>query len=273
MKVGICTIQRDRAQWIPEWIAFHHAAGFKKFYIYLHNCVDNSEEVVIKLKRIYDIECHIVPKETERPQLVAYQHAYSMYGDEVDWIAFIDGDEFLFSPKYYDISEAISIYDYKKISALGVWWQCYSSNNHIFEPDGLIIENYTKRPQKKFELNKHFKSIVRGRQGNNFSVLLNSHFFKTLHGTYDEKERALTHGRMPEIDISTEIFRINHYVAQSYEFFKKFKQFSGAADAGKNMIRTEEDWRVYADDNSEHDTDAHKYLPQIRRELDLYNLL
>ncbi len=273
MKLGICTIQRDRAEWLPEWVAFHHSVGFRKFYIYLHNCIDNSEETVAKLMRMYDIKCNVIPAETERPQLVAYNHAYSNYGDEIDWMAFIDGDEFLFSPKHKNICDAISIFDYEKISALGVWWQCYSSSYHVFEPKGLIIENYTHRPSKGHELNKHFKSIVRGRQGEHFSILSNSHYFKTLHGTYDELLRPLSHGRMPELEISIETLRINHYISQSYEFYKKFKQYSGAADAGKGMIRDEEGWRWIADDNAETDTLIQIYLTDVKRAISLFNLL
>lgn len=273
MKLAICTIQRDRAQWLPEWVAFHYSVGFTKFYIYLHNCMDNSEETVRKLMKIYNISCNVIPAETDRPQLVAYNHAYQNFGDEFDWMAFIDGDEFLFSPKYKNISDAIDFFNYEKISALGVWWQCYSSNQHIFEPQGLIIENYTSRPYSNHEANRHFKSIVRGRQGDHFSVLNNSHYFKTLHGTFDELMRPLSHGRMLEMNVSVDIFRINHYVCQSYEYFKKFKQHSGAADAGKNMVREEESWRIIADDNSESDLLIQRYLSEVKRGLELYKLL
>jgi hypothetical protein len=38
------------------------------------------------------------------------------------------------------------------------------------------------------------------------------------------------------------------------------KELNGSANAANNSIRTDEDWRVYADDNPKYDTDAHKYL-------------
>ena len=96
MHLGICTIQRDRAKWLAEWVAFHYVVGFRKFFIYLHKCSDNSSEIVLSLKKIFDIECFTIPDETLRPQLTSYQHAYNEYGHTVDWMAFIDGDEFLF---------------------------------------------------------------------------------------------------------------------------------------------------------------------------------
>ena len=62
MHLGICTIQRDRAKWLAEWVAFHYVVGFRKFFIYLHKCSDNSSEIVLSLKKIFDIVYLSEPK-------------------------------------------------------------------------------------------------------------------------------------------------------------------------------------------------------------------
>ena len=131
MKLGICTIQRDRGRWLKEWVAFHHAVGFSKFYIFLHRCQDDSEEVVRQLQRDFDIRCFVLSADVPRPQLAAYQHAYQTYEHEIDWMAFIDGDEFIFPTQNQSIQEVMERYQYEKVSALGVWWACYGSNNHL----------------------------------------------------------------------------------------------------------------------------------------------
>jgi hypothetical protein len=98
MKLGICTIQRDRGRWVEEWLAFHYLVGFRKFYFYAHQCMDDTLEVLLRLQRTFDLQVFTLSADLERPQLGAYQHAYERFGAEVDWMAFIDGDEFLYSP-------------------------------------------------------------------------------------------------------------------------------------------------------------------------------
>lgn len=272
MRLGICTIQRDRGRWLAEWVAFHHLVGFRKFYIYLHQCKDDSHQVVASLMKHFDITCFTLDETVERPQLAAYQHAYTNHGDEVDWMAFVDGDEFLFSPKYKHIGDALDPFNYEKVSAIGAWWVCFSSSGHVAEPEGLIIQNYMYRPELSHDENKHFKSIVRGRQGDHFSILINAHHFKTLHGTFDEKMTPLEIGKMPDATPSLELFRINHYISQSYEFFKNFKQHSGAADAGKHMVRDEAFWRIVADDNAVYDDVIHMHLDDLKKMLSSLDL-
>lgn len=262
MHLGICTIQRDRAKWLAEWVAFHYVVGFRKFFIYLHKCNDNSSDVVLSLKKVFDIECFTIPDETQRPQLISYQHAYNEFGHTVDWMAFIDGDEFLFPTTKKNISEVLEDFHYEKLSALGVWWSCFGSSHHIKEPEGLIIDNYKFRSSIDFEANRHIKSIVRGHQGSNFSVSQNAHIFNTIYGTYDENMRLIDAGFMPELEPTYSELRINHYVCQSFEFFKNFKQNSGAADAGPLAVRSDE-WWIKHNRNEVEDDSITKFRPQL----------
>ncbi len=267
MKLGICTIQRDRAKWLPEWVAFHHLVGFTNFYIYLHKCQDNSKEVVANLQKHFSIQCFEVPDDTDRPQLVSYHHAYQEYGHEVDWMAFIDGDEFLYPTAENHIGEVLEKFNYRKISALAAYWQCFGSSGHIEDPNGLIIEDYTHRANLDFLPNRHIKSIVRGRQGQHCVTAGNAHLFQTIYGTFDTGMRPIDHGWMKELVPNYEELCINHYACQSRDFFVNFKQLSGAADVNQNLIRSEQWWKDY-DKNDTHDNKIFKYLPQIKLTLD-----
>jgi len=262
MQLGICTIQRNRADWLAEWVAFHYVVGFRKFFIYLHKCTDNSAESVLALQRAFDIECFTIPDDTDRPQLASYQHAYTSFGHAVDWMAFIDGDEFLFPTNEDTLLEVLNEFQYRPISALGVWWSCFGSSGHIKEPDGLVIDNYQFRAALDFEANKHIKSMVRGHQGSHFSTGQNAHIFNTIYGTFDESLRPVTAGFMPELEPTYTKLRINHYVCQSFEYFKQFKQNSGAADAGPLAIRSDEWWTKH-NRNDVHDETILRFRPQL----------
>lgn len=263
MRLGICTIQRDRAPWIREWVAFHYLVGFRKFYFFAHKCKDNTAEVIAELQRRYDIQAFVVADDVERPQLKCYQFAYDNFGHEVDWMAFIDGDEFLFPTQGSSLPEVLEDYTYRKLSALGVWWACFGSSGYDEEPCGLILENYRQRATYAFEGNRHIKSLVLGRQAGRIQMQANAHLFATPFGTYDESMRLIDKGFMPELEPSYEHFRINHYACQSYSFFKSFKQHSGAADAGANLVRSEQWWKQY-DRNDELDSSVEHFLPALK---------
>lgn len=266
MKLGICTIQRDRAKWLTEWVVFHHLVGFTNFYIYLHKCRDNSKEVVANLQKHFNIQCFEIADDTDRPQLVSYHHAYQEYGHEIDWMAFIDGDEFLYPSTTNHIGDVLEKFNYQKISALAVYWQCFGSSGHIQDPNGLIIEDYQYRAKLAFLPNRHIKSIVRGRQGQSCTSAGNAHIFNTIYGTYDEQLRPINSGWMKELEPSYTQLRINHYACQSYEFFKNFKKSSGAADVNVNHIRPDSWWTEY-NNNEEHDDTILKYTPSLKKTL------
>jgi hypothetical protein len=252
MSLAVCTIQRDRAPWIREWVEFHKNVGFDKFYIFLHNCTDNSSEVVLELSKNYDITTFIVSYDVVRPQLAAYQYCYHHFGDLHDWIAFLDGDEFLYSPTETSIKSTLEKYNHLELSAIGVYWLCFGSSNHKNEPQGLITFNYRYRAPKNFSGNSHIKSIVKGGLQSNFSISNNSHYFRTLNGTYDTDLRKINHGYTDNIPCFDKLI-INHYVTQSREYFDRFKKLSGGADTSPNMIRGEDWWAIH-DRNEEFDT-------------------
>lgn len=265
MTIAICSIQRNRGQWIKEWIEFHNITGFDKFYIFLHSCTDNSSEIILELSKKYDITAFSLNKDIQRPQLAAYQYCYDNFGDMHDWIAFIDGDEFIFSPQETSIKPILNEFDNYQIGALGVYWSCFGSSHHLIEPFGLITENYRYRPCDTFESNKHIKSIVKGGQKSKFSVSNNSHVFTTSLGTYDTKLRPISSG-FTTYSPCYEKLKINHYVTQSYQYFIDFKKFSGAADSNAKMVRSD-DWWKYHDRNEIYDTSLEHILPILKNKL------
>lgn len=261
MNIALCTIQRDRSRWIREWVAFHHLNGVRKFYIYLHKCSDDSVGVVTDLSRHFDITAFTLADDVFRPQLAAYRHCYSEFGGRHDWIGFIDGDEFLFPTEGGTIGEQLASLNDEPIDALGVYWACFGSSGHMSEPEGLVTENYRLRASLDFDPNHHFKSLVRGGLGEGFSVLQNSHYFRTPRGTVDTRMRPLSHGWIDH-EPCYERLRINHYVTQSREYFLRFKQHSGAADVSAEMVRSEQWWQDH-DRNEEWDDSLVGFLPEL----------
>lgn len=268
MKLAITSIQRNRNPWIVEWLAFHMLVGFNEFHIYAHKCTDGMDETLKILGEHYPIHTHCIDSDCYSQQL-SYHDAWVNFGDKVDWMAFIDGDEFLFPTRHGSMAEALAHFDGQSLSALAAYWMCYGSNGHIADPVGPMVENFPRHSAVEFAENRHVKTIMRGGEK---ARMLRCHVFETPNGTFDEKMRPVTEGRT-EYEPSYEFFRINHYVTQSYDFFKNVKQNMGTADNEVHVFRPDE-YFVYFDRNECADGAVDKYLGPLKLKIaELQSLL
>lgn len=233
MQLVMTTIQRNPGKWIVEWLAFHMLVGFERFCIYAHKSTDDMTEKLIKLSRHYDTRVHKLDDQPQ-PQLLAHLHAYNAYAADVDWMALIKCDDFLQPAQGLNLAEPLAESQDTRLAALGAYWVCNASNDHLADPDGLVLQDYPRHSGRDFTLNRHVKSILRG--GQEIAVCA-SHAFQTLDGTFDEQLRPITFDWMRELEPSYEKLRINHYIAQSYDFYAQTKQFMGAADGNPKLVR------------------------------------
>ncbi|QDL54435.1 glycosyltransferase family 2 protein [Rhodoferax aquaticus] len=276
MQLGLVSIQRNRGPWLVEWFAFHYLVGFRKFYFYAHLCDDDTHELLLKLASKFDIQSFVMASVQDKVQLAAYQHACDHFMHDVDWMCFLDGDEFIFPTQHLDLASALEEYEAVPISGLGVYNRNFGSSGHIQEPTGLITENYRFRADPNFLPQRRIKSLVKGKQ--TISIGSNSHLFTTPLGTVDELQRPITWGYMPDYEPSYEKFQINHYVCQSRSYFLEFKKNSGHADASANAVR-EEIWWDNFNSNAVADHSLTRYcqplrdfVEKINAELELPNL-
>jgi len=265
MILGLTTIQRNRGRWLAEWFAFHHMLGFNRFYFYAHMCTDNTFDVLAALSRKLDIKAVNIADSMDQVQLVAYQHSCQNYLNDVDWMAFIDGDEFLFPTACDSFTQALAPYEHQPVSALGVYNVSFGSNGHLTEPEGLITENFRRcNSNASFLANRRIKSIIKGKQ--QVSVTNNSHIFNTPQGTFDEDGRQVLSGFAKDHIPSYSKFRINHYLCQSLEYFQTFKSTSGHADASSRAVRGMDWWENF-DQNVEFDTSIERFAHKLNETL------
>jgi len=262
VKLGIASIQRNRSKWIVEWLAFHMVVGFEQFYLYAHKTNDGMTEKLLKLARRYDIKVHLLDDQAQ-PQLLAYQHAVNSYAQEVDWLAFLDGDEFLLPAQGLHVGPALAPFEACNLSALAVYWQCYGSNGHVKDPEGLCLQEYPRHSGPDFQPNRHVKTILRGGQA---AQVRGAHLFQTSLGTFDELRRPITHGYMRELAPSQQYLRLNHYAVQSFDFFRQVKQSIGAADGNPQLIRPDS-WFFEYDRNECDDGWSYRFLVPVKLKL------
>jgi hypothetical protein len=146
-------------------------------------------------------------------QLEAYADCLERHRQDSQWIAFIDIDEFLFSPLGRPLPEIVG--EFEEHPAVGAHWCTFGDSGHDTKPPGLVIENYVMRSD---DVRRNFsvKSIVNParalRCGNN------PHYFLYADGEkiVNENHEPMPHPHLNE-DISFERLRVNHYVTKSKE--------------------------------------------------------
>lgn len=247
-QLGICAIIRDREQWIEEWIRFHHLVGFTNFYIGLHKCSDNTKDILTNLSSEYQINIfHVEDRVGGSPQTFFYNFIQNECAYEVDWMAFIDSDEFLFSPECKNIGLVLDAFLQKDVYALAIHWACFGSSQFFEEPSGLIIENYRHRAPDDFPTNKHIKSMIYQRIPGDIRFD-NPHLVTADFAVFDEKLRIIETPISPYSPTFSSL-RINHYLCQSRQYFSHVKKYSGNADNDLGTDIKSEEWWTWHDRN------------------------
>src|SRR5215212_862463 len=94
--LAVCAIFRWEEDYLREWVAFHRLMGVQRFFLYDNSGGDSHLEA---LQPFIDDGSVVRHRWDVHPgQGAAYDHCLENHGAEARWLAFIDCDEFLFSP-------------------------------------------------------------------------------------------------------------------------------------------------------------------------------
>lgn len=235
---SVVVIVKNEARYIREFILFYQATGADRIYLYDNDSTDNLlEEIEPFLKSGLVV---YVKWPGKIVQTAAYRDAVRRTRNRTTWLAVIDADEFLFSPKG-NMPEQLR--HYEDYPAVGVNWRAFGPNSHDRRPAGLIMDNYTTTPAGEDYLpNCHIKSIVQPKKVLTTNHPHFSYYRKNELAVNERKEKignrnAYTYsaGRAFTEDCHTEVFQINHYQTKSLEDLEE-KCSRGYADGAPNPV-------------------------------------
>jgi hypothetical protein len=214
--LAVCAIYRDEATYLREWIEFHRLVGVERFFLYDNGSVDGHREVLAPFLGDGTVWVHDWP--IFPGQHPAYDHCLRRHGRKSRWIAFLDLDEFLFSPTGRPVPELLA--DYEAYPGVGVNVVVFGTSGHRYPPPGLVIENYLHR--RATPAANTIKSIVDPRRT---LYCGGAHHFRYLErvspGVFHEGiARDENHGPIEKAytdSFSCELLRINHYYTRSEE--------------------------------------------------------
>ena len=167
MKVALCCIGRLENQYAVEFVEHYKKLGFDKIFIYDNNHDGEEHFEDVLQKYIDDGFVEIVSfRNKEAAQLPAYNDCYSKHGNEYDWIAFFDFDEFLTLIEDKDIKFYLS--NFENFDCVKINWMVYTDNDLVFNDHRPLLERFTTPMEYDkpvgyfFPENNHVKSIIRG---------------------------------------------------------------------------------------------------------------
>jgi Glycosyltransferase family 92 len=209
--LAVCAIFRDQARYLAEWVNFHRIQGVERFYLYDNRSTDDWRSELQP-----EIEAGIVEVQHwpfVPGQLSAYEDCLRRHRDDARWIAFIDSDEFLFSPTGKRLPEVLRGFDtHPGVVANSL---VYGTSGWEHPPEGLVIENYLMRAPDEYDRNRQVKSIVNPRSA---MGLASAHHLRLLGDAVGEDRRPLKFAiREPTADL----LRINHYYTKSQAEFEQ----------------------------------------------------
>jgi hypothetical protein len=215
--LSVCGIYWNEAPYLREWIEFHRLVGVEHFFLYDNRSTDNHHEVLAPF--VEEGFAEVRHWDVFPGQLQAYDDCIKRHRDDSHWIAFIDIDEFLFSPLGRPVPEIVG--EFEEHPAVGAHWCTFGDSGHDTKPPGLVIENYVMRST---EVNRNWaiKSIVQ--PARTVSAGNNPHYFE-----YDDRSFAVNENHEPMTGALGRVvphihekpvferLRLNHYVTKSKE--------------------------------------------------------
>jgi hypothetical protein len=221
IRLAVCAIFRDEARYLAEWVSFHRIQGVERFYLYDNRSSDDWRSALEPeiAAGIVDVRhWPFVPG-----QVSAYNDCLQRHRDGARWIAFIDVDEFLFSPTGESLPEILRRFDTHP--GVVVNWRMYGTSGRKRRTEGLVIESYLERAPDDLLANRFVKSIVNPRRA---VGCMSSHYFRLQGIPVGEDRRPVP---SPVRDPTANLLRINHYYSKSEDEFAR-KAIGPTADFG-----------------------------------------
>ena len=220
--LSVCMVYKDHAAYLREWIEFHRLVGADRFFLYDNESTDEHEEVLSPYVELGIVELYEGPSPpavTHRGIRAAFNDCLARHRDDSRWIAFLDVDEFLFSPTGRALPDVLQ--GFEQFSGVEVSALAFGPSGHRTKPSGLVIESYLRRrsyssPEVDLEQVKSVVDPVRVERSHNAHGFL----YKDGYAVHEDGERA--DGDVPGSKTfpRASLLRINHYITKSEEEYE-----------------------------------------------------
>jgi hypothetical protein len=285
--IHLCTVLRDQAYAVLEWIQYHRRVGVSHFYIYDNNSQDNLQEVlkpfveegvvtVISWRDQPPVDAKTKKKMLkDHSRFFAVQensYTHCLHRATSKWAALIDIDEFITPKDGRCVTDILPAYE--KFAGIGLNWRFYGVDGTVLISDATKMTAFERADFSQGAMisgSKHIKTIVHlgkipnaGRKM--FNWMPNPHFVRYFKGFFTVDIRgARVDGpwSQPPANASCEsqpwdVMQLSHFKAgRSFEEFLYRRVFRGRANKNPD-IRTNKHKPFHVEDVYEEQMDLNK---------------
>lgn len=230
-ELGIVTMFRNEANYLKEWIEYHHMLGVDHFLLYNDRSGDHWAEVLepyINSNLVEVIEWPVPPDMPVFPhwQTAAYQDGLRRSQGNTKWLAFIDVDEFILPKKNGTIPECLNQF-FPSAAAVYVSWRNFGTSGVYIEPGEPILTRLTRASHPRHPRNAAGKSIVKVNEVV-IDQVWSPHQFVLKQGAqyYNGSGRPL-YFKGSDLQVTPHhtscYLQINHYAMRDENFYQKVR--------------------------------------------------
>lgn len=145
--VAVCAIFKNEAPYLREWWLFHVLQGVERFYLYDNGSTDDWRDAIPELAT------DVLSMPGKEKQMTAYEDCLrNRVEDWIDWIAFIDIDEFLWDTEIRTLNEALMGVSE---AAVEVPWVMFGDGHiNVRRPGSLTVDTFLRRRVEPGPLSK-----------------------------------------------------------------------------------------------------------------------
>ncbi|MBW0157095.1 glycosyltransferase family 2 protein [Sedimentimonas flavescens] len=272
------TCMKDEGAFIPEWIAFHQAAGFDHFLIFTNDCSDGTDLMVRRLEEL-GIATHRDntrgPNQRASYQIRAFRKTLNepVYRSH-DWAMILDADEYLNvhcgARTVQDLVAASPEAD-----TFSLTWRVFGNGGIKHYAREFLTEQFHRaapldcpRPAQAWGLKSLFRTKAYERLGTHRPLVPNGGDWDSVNWVngsgkpMPERYRELTRGnwRSGPDSVGYELAQVNHYALRSRQSFL-LKSLKGTVHGG--IDRNADYWRRM-NRNEQEDRSISALLPKMR---------
>jgi hypothetical protein len=217
MNIGLATMTKNQGSRLVEWVIHHNNLGVNKFIIFLDDCTDDSHSILSSIKNI-DIDIYLT-SEVEPAYIVNswIKRSHKMYDftlknySELDWICFIEVDEFIFPQKDNNFKVFLELLN-SECLYINSWdfKGGFDESKLILGQSNLV---WTDEQRYNSEYKYRGKSIIKPK---NFISCVDAHHFMRNNGNISTEFKVshieyqqINYGN--EVTIDDNLFRIYHF--------------------------------------------------------------
>lgn len=230
-ELGIVTMFKNEANYLKEWIEYHHMLGVEHFLLYNDRSVDHWAEVLepyISSNLVEVIYWHALPGIEIFPgwQTEAYKDGIRRSEGNTKWLAFIDVDEFILPKKNATIIECLNQY-YSTADGVFICWRNFGTGKLYIKAGEPILTQLTAASHPLHPKNASGKSIVKVDKVS-IDRVWTPHHLALIQGAqyYNGSGRPLYfNDRDLRVDPqhTSDHIQINHYVMRDENFYQNVR--------------------------------------------------